>query len=278
MSTQNVIFPPDDDIVKEITEAFGTFAIGDIEHNIEKKPIAAFILCSCLIDQLACFIYFEPPLPNGRPKYKNETLYKRFINDYLKPYKGLNLYVNLRCKLVHNYTVGQHIKLTSEDAPYEKMSISNTKSVLTAKMMFNELKIIVENLAIELKNSSSQIRKKAIECYKHENNRVIAKDTMKYIIYLPEDADKLVKYFEESLKGGVTKNGTEKWELERIDKIDCEGKGFLISVVLKNGEKNEIIELDHLLDALYPGSNGSQILNWIDYTQQNTPLPDGSQV
>ena len=70
-------FPPEEKI-EEILTAFGTYALGDIKHNIDnEKPISAFILCSCLIDQMAYFAY-------NHSFDENEKYYKQFIKDLRK--------------------------------------------------------------------------------------------------------------------------------------------------------------------------------------------------
>jgi hypothetical protein len=258
-------FKSDDEIIEEIIEAFGVFAFGDIEYNVDKKPIAAFMLCSCLIDQLATFIYNEP-------EERNMVIYKRFIKDYLPHYIPLNLYVNLRCKLVHNYTVGKHIRLTSEEAPYENIALGRNVNVLTAKMMYNELKLVFDKLTIEFRDQSSNIRKNAVGRYKHDNSRIIAKSTIKYTTYLEYEADLLIEHFTKLLKGGINK-GQETWEVERIDKKDLGEGRFLAFVVLSSGKKKITPQLDELITALNLETSTS-VLNRLDNTQHNNP-PSG---
>jgi hypothetical protein len=275
MSAPPIMYPPDDNIITEIIEAFGTFAFGDIEYNVEKKPISAFILCSCLIDQLACFTYFEPPKTDGRPKFSNETLYKRFITDYLPIYKDLNLYVNLRCKLVHNYTVGKFIKLTNEDAPYENMSFGKSLNVLTAKMMYKELKIAFDKIVIEFKDPISKIRKKAIECYKHKNSRIIAKSTVKYTTYTEHEASILIQHFTALFRNGIN-YGNEKWNVQRIDKKVIEQRGILVFVVMSNGKKILKPQIDEVI-AILNVETSADVLNRLDPIQKNPPPHNHSE-
>ena len=186
----------EDVIIEEIIDSFKTFALGDIRHNIENenpKPIAAFILCSCLIDQLAAFTYYEPPNPDGTPKYGNKELYKGFINEYLPHYKPLNLYDNLRCKLVHNYTIAGHIQLTNDNAPFENMGLGKNINVLTAPIMFNDLKIVFETISNQYRTSGSPQRRKALDCYK--KNRIITHLKQKFTTYLNYEGDILIQYF-----------------------------------------------------------------------------------
>ena len=68
---------PDDVKIEEIIDSFNRFALRDIIVNIE-NPIAAFILISCFIDQMAAFAY------NTQPKKKGEvgSNYKKFRQVY----------------------------------------------------------------------------------------------------------------------------------------------------------------------------------------------------
>jgi hypothetical protein len=67
---------------------------------------SVFILCSCLIDWLAGYRYEGIPIP--KDETKNAFRYKSFIRDYLSKvdnrYVADDLYHNLRCGLVHQYT------------------------------------------------------------------------------------------------------------------------------------------------------------------------------
>ena len=63
-------------IIDTIFHSLETYALGDIKFLQEnKKPIAAFILCTCFIEQISHFVY----RPNGRNKDKAIA----FINEYL---------------------------------------------------------------------------------------------------------------------------------------------------------------------------------------------------
>ncbi len=189
MNLDNRINQPNDAIIEEIITAFGTFALGDIEFNVSNgKPVSAFILSSCLIDQLAAFRYNEP-------EEKNSVIYKRFIIDYMPQYRPLNLYVNLRCKLVHNYTVGKHIRITSDEAPYENLGLGRNVNVLTAPMMYKELRAVFDKMTIELRDPGSIVRENAIARYKHEKSKIITAVTHKFTTYSEQEANILINHF-----------------------------------------------------------------------------------
>lgn len=90
----------DDTKIADLITSLGTYGLGDIRHNIETgKPVAAFILSSCWIDQVALFVF-------NHNEQNLDVHYRNFIKKYLKRYTELDLYTNLRCKLVHSYSVG----------------------------------------------------------------------------------------------------------------------------------------------------------------------------
>jgi hypothetical protein len=90
-------------IINIIFHSLETYALRDIKFLLEaKKPIAGFILRTCLIEQISHFVYG----PNGRNKDKAID----FINEYLNAGKDLKYSASelvdiLRNKLVHNYSL-----------------------------------------------------------------------------------------------------------------------------------------------------------------------------
>lgn len=78
-----------------IIHAFEKYALGDILHAKE-TPIAAFILSICFIEQLCTFLYEFEADDNKKQE--------RFFTEYMKEYKGINLYHKARHTLVHNYS------------------------------------------------------------------------------------------------------------------------------------------------------------------------------
>jgi hypothetical protein len=251
----------DDKIINEIIEAFGTFALGDIEYNVQRKPVAAFILCSCLIDQLATFRYNEPT-------EKNRVIYKRFIDDYMPHFRPLNLYVNLRCKLVHNYTVGKHIRLTNEEAPYENLGLGKNVNVLTAAMMYKELKRVFDEIAIELMDTASQVRKNAISRYKHEKSQIITKATYKFTTYSEGEADILIKHFTPIICTQWMRNG-ENIRIGSLSKRDLGEGRFLILVNTihgKRGKTKSSTQIDPIL-AILGQESSTSVLNRLNPIQ-----------
>jgi hypothetical protein len=267
----------EDKIIEQIIYSFETFAFGDIRHNIETehpKPISAFILCSCLIDQLAAFTYYEPPKADGNPKYTNRELYKRFINEYLPHYKPLNLYVNLRCKLVHNYTIARHIQLTNDVAPYENIGLDKNINVLTAPIMFNDLKIIFETICRQYRTPGSIQRQRALECYK--KNRIITHLRQKFTTYLDYEGDILINYFSQKLPELIEHSG-KQYKIESINKKNLGEKRVLVYVIASHRGKKITPQIDEVIFALNLETS-THVLNTLDPTQQNIPPSDSNPI
>jgi hypothetical protein len=87
------------EIVEQVILSLGTYNLGDIRAIREtKKNIATFILCSCFIDQVSRYRYYDVSTDRER--------FKLFADNYLPNFKGKGeqLYYSLRSALVHNYS------------------------------------------------------------------------------------------------------------------------------------------------------------------------------
>ncbi|MFT3934417.1 MAG: hypothetical protein QM726_12420 [Chitinophagaceae bacterium] len=209
----------EDFIIGQIIDSFQTFAFGDIEYNVKPKPIAAFILCSCLIDQLAAFRYNKID--------DSAESYNEFIKDYLPQYRALNLYVNLRCRLVHNYTVGKHIKITNDEVIFENIGKGKNVNVLTSQMLFNDLKGAFELFCTHLKETTSDARKNAIERWK--DSYIITKNVYKTTTYLDYEADFLIKHYKRILQGEFI-HENQKLRINSISKSEMIPGSWLVMV------------------------------------------------
>lgn len=80
-------------------------ATKDLEN--ESAPLAVFILISCAIDFLAGFMCGITSF-NSKNSGKN---YKAFVGRYLPQYDPEDIYHHIRCRLAHNYTIGEGVGL-----------------------------------------------------------------------------------------------------------------------------------------------------------------------
>src|SRR5438876_5823943 len=101
--------------IEQIINSFETYALGDIRHN-KSKPIAAFLLGVCFIDQLSAFRYDASISKKKRPEM--------FIDDYMKEYNNLGLYNYVRHCLVHYYSSEGRFDIMNDrypNVPYVKI-------------------------------------------------------------------------------------------------------------------------------------------------------------
>jgi hypothetical protein len=104
--------------IDAVKERYATWVLGSINQTYEatkdaqggSTPLAAFILVSCAIDFLAGFMCGITSFkPKGGESSKN---YKSFVTKYLPQYDPEDIYINIRCRLAHNYTIGGNVRLT----------------------------------------------------------------------------------------------------------------------------------------------------------------------
>jgi len=149
----------DDQIIGALRTALKGYNLGDIKYLLQgNKSIAGFILCSCLIDHVACFRY---------NKESSGKIYQSFIDDYLSGYgyDSKRIYIDLRCKLVHNYTVGRSsYDLTSGTQLHlKKWNIGSV--VLDLNVFVDHLEKALDKYLGELE-SDSIVKENAINRYR----------------------------------------------------------------------------------------------------------------
>lgn len=91
----------------------------------------AFILASCFIDHLSC--YYSGEESTGQN-------YKCFVRDFLPQYDAEELYKDIRCKLVHNYSLGNNYSLTHHNCKYHMKKDSNNRTMLNLRSFINEIR------------------------------------------------------------------------------------------------------------------------------------------
>lgn len=99
----------DVEVINQIIFSFKEYALGDIDKSRkENMLLASFILCACFIDQLSNHRYFKR-------KVKKEK-FILFVEEYFSiEYDAKCIYEELRCKLVHNYSVNSKYLLTDSE-------------------------------------------------------------------------------------------------------------------------------------------------------------------
>lgn len=239
--------------IAEIINSFEQYAFGDIRHNVfgsegkkDAKPIAAFILMSCLIDQMAAFRY-------NHGKRENERYYKEFIALYLKKYVPYDLYTNLRCLLVHNYSIGEYLSISEDETIKGNTTPSNS---FTAKAFLSDLEKAFQLFKADLL-AEGEARTNAL--LRYDEVPPIVGVERHVLLYSNEEADFLISHYSEKLKG---KTAGPNHQL-RVYK--------LIKEVLKN-ENEEPVKADSpyrvLCVARYSGEEHFFLLNEITQRHQ----------
>ena len=226
---------PPDVKIEEIISSFGQYAFGDIRYNIENKdnskPIAAFILCSCLIDQLAAYTYNHGTKDNA--KY-----YRKFIQEFLPSYKPLRLYNDLRCLLVHNYSISEYLAISTEDPFPDNDGNSFSATHITAKGLYNDLVKAFQKFAKELR-SNTVTRKNALARY--DDAPPIIGVSQRFWKYSETEADCLINFYFKKVRGKPM-NDNKSLKISAITKTKNENKKktILIKVFFKKTGKNII--------------------------------------
>ena len=245
MNTQIRQLQPDDIKIQEIIDSFEQFAIEDIKHNLE-KPIAAFILCSCLIDQIAAFAY-------NHGSNENKKYYKKFIKEYLPTYNPLRLYNDLRCLLVHNYSISEYLAISTEhpliDGDTQSISINH----VTVKSLLNDLEIAFKSFSMQL-CTDTQTRINALKRYAVSPPLIAV--NRKFWKYSEFEADFLISRYLDKVVGKLM-NSNNEFRISSLikRKIDDTKEPFIVTCVCFNQGKEYYAHLDIItqqLGLLYP--------------------------
>ncbi len=106
--------------------------IAEIQKTIDNEMgAAAYILISCAIDCLASFWC-------GRDS--KEKGYRDFIDKFFDGYDADYLYKDLRCRLVHNYTLGENLIMCWGEANIHKSLTAEGKTVINLEQFFVDFK------------------------------------------------------------------------------------------------------------------------------------------
>jgi hypothetical protein len=158
-----------DQILDTVEDSFKSFALRDIQvlrTADPAVPLAVFILCVCLIDQLAGF------------RFNSESTKSRFmdfVKKYMTSYDAESLAEDLRNKLVHNYSVGEEAYILSDNLSGFHLQHFDThkKTILLDLSKFiNDIEIAVDKYMGELR-SNPECRNNAIQFY--NKNRIFVK-------------------------------------------------------------------------------------------------------
>ncbi len=140
--------------IETIIYSLEYYALGDIRHN-RSKPIAAFILRMCFIDQLSSFRYKLLRDANKRPE--------DFIDDYMKEYSGLDLYDMFRHSLIHNYSSLGKFDIDNRGNEHVPYTEKNGRVYINTNIFIDYLERAFINFVKDLRVTGSEAYKNALE-------------------------------------------------------------------------------------------------------------------
>jgi hypothetical protein len=116
--------------VDEFEKYFDGNIVREIKTTIEVGlQTAPYILISCAIDFLGTF---------WAGTDSNGTIYRDFVNTFFGGYDGQNLYRELRCRMVHNHTVGERAVICWNEPDIHKCTINDGTVVLNLGQFFED--------------------------------------------------------------------------------------------------------------------------------------------
>jgi hypothetical protein len=140
-------------IINNLVDSFQSFGLGDIRHN-STKPIAAFILSICFIDQLASFRYLKRMSLTDR--------WEKFIDDYMPVYSGLDIYKYFRNTLVHNYSSRGKFALSNEPTLTQPVTNHNGLIIINTDLFIDNIEKSFKTLEQEFYTDNSEAQKRAL--------------------------------------------------------------------------------------------------------------------
>lgn len=143
-------------LIIQMKESLYNMAYNDIVNAMESKilPMGTFILASCLIDYIAGFRYGLEFDKKGNI-INNSRNYKEFVKKYLTgKYEPENLYSDMRCKLVHNYSEGGSYRFI-HNKPELHNKIKFGKKYINLENFISDIKIAMDQYFIDLEDKES---------------------------------------------------------------------------------------------------------------------------
>jgi len=116
--------------VDEFERYFDERILSEIRTTIEiGLQTAPYILISCAIDFLVTF---------WAGADSTRTHYRNFVNTFFIGYDGENLYRELRCRMVHNHTVGERAIICWDEPDIHRCTTVDGTVVLNLGQFFDD--------------------------------------------------------------------------------------------------------------------------------------------
>lgn len=147
----------DKELIHLLERNLRNFALRDIKLIAKQDTVlASFILCSCFIEHISTYRY-------GMFRLLGEKEYVDFIIEYLNEnepnrYNAVKLRSDLRNRLVHNYSLGEHYVLVMGYPNLHLQSYPDnpTQTFLNLENFINDLEDALNKYLTELKMSAKE--------------------------------------------------------------------------------------------------------------------------
>ncbi|HBG74938.1 MAG: hypothetical protein A2X25_07440 [Chloroflexi bacterium GWB2_49_20] len=131
--------------VDEFERFFNEKILSEIRTTIDNGlQTAPYILISCAIDFL---VTFWTGTDSTRKSYPD------FVNKYFDGYEGDILYKELRCRMVHNHTVGENAIICWDEPDLHKCTAGNKIIVLNSQQFFEDFILAKDRYIEELRTN-----------------------------------------------------------------------------------------------------------------------------
>ena len=137
-----------------VKDKYTNWILGSIDetYNATKdgqngsSPLVAFILVSAAIDFMAGFLEgidsFDPS--------SSGKIFKRFVEKYMPQYNAKYVYRSVRCRLAHNYTIGDGVALIHQNSNAHDPLGSHGEKIINFENFYADFRIGVERYFIDL--------------------------------------------------------------------------------------------------------------------------------
>ena len=213
----------DNRIVERIITTFKNLALSDIKFNKE-RPIAAAILCACLLDQISLFFYKE------RNNYCNV---KKFIEKYMPLYNDIDLYDILRNPMVHNYSIKKGYSVSSDPMLYQYGLSMLSNGVLFIPSLISDLELAIDRAVKDLQEDKN-IKTYAINWEKRHS--LLEQNQIELAIYTAPEIERLKSEYPDLIKQHKI------FSPESIEPVNFS----IIAQPLPNGSFDAFIEIKEL--------------------------------
>jgi len=149
--------------LKGLKDKYATWILGSIDETYNatrdgqngSTPLAAFILVSCAIDFMGGFLEGIDGFDPG----SSGKIYKKFVERYMPQYKSKDVYRNIRCRLAHNYTIGEGVALIHNNSTAHDPLGSRGDKIINFENFYADFRIGVERYFIDLEKDK-QLQKR----------------------------------------------------------------------------------------------------------------------